>query len=161
LPFEGPGVFSTDYYSVGDYMSEEAAEAEVVKPLAMILFESIAYEPLARKTHFMGILGALMVPEVPFRLTFTAVAMFSEIREPIRGFFRLCDSEGTIQDTQVQEIDEPPDHMAERSLTISFVNREFAHYGNFYVELWINDKYIMDRRLIILEPPHSAEENEA
>jgi hypothetical protein len=129
-----------------------------VNVLAMILCESVSVDPLSGKEHLHGPFGVMVAESTPLQVTFVVYMILSEVRTSIRAALKIADVEGNvIVEAKPMDFHASADPMLEVEFSTNFVDVVLPDFGHYFVQLWVNGRYIMDRRMVIVEPPEQEE----
>ena len=132
-------------------MSEER-DPTLPIPLGMFLCDSVSREMMSGKIHLNGLFGAIISPNVPARANFSAYATFTNVRSALKIWFEIVDAEENVLQ-RTPEMDFPlPDDMIIEPIAMVYVSVEFPSYGHYFVRFFANTEYIMERRIVVIEP---------
>jgi hypothetical protein len=127
----------------------ERDSPQVVNLQSMILCDSISRDTRTDDVHLHGLIDAIYTDDVPLELSFAVYVIFSEQRGPVAGNFRITDAEGNvIAESAPFELPNPADPLLGSEM-IEHLDVEFPSFGIFFVQLWMNNRYIMERRVTL------------
>jgi hypothetical protein len=118
---------------------------------ALVICDTISTDDLTGRVSALNIFHSLFAPDFPHELPPVAVYFsFSEVRRRVALLLELVDSEDNVLQSIPTEVI-APDPVAVVHGSVRFVGVKIEGPGSYFVRLFANGVYIMEKRLFVYE----------
>lgn len=127
-----------------------AKDRPLLNPLSILLCKGISSDLRTGQLHLNGIFDVLEADSFPCRFTFCTFVSYSAARGHLGAHFRIVDVEDKlIGQSKLTTMAASDDPLQIQTFFDALTNIEFPDFGSYFVQLWVNERYTMEHRLLI------------